>query len=155
MLAHLRGDRQGETAARENALATWKHNPEVDHLIGKKLSQKYRFEVGNAYQERALAFDAKYEPAQFQLSQDLLRTGREEEGWKLADAVFKADPYNVTGDYLKEAREGVDQYAKPCVNFCPVGQSMMRWALWSLWLSIAATASITGWHISTSPGPPP
>ena len=51
VLAHLRGDRDGEAAARRSALAPWATNPEVDHLIGRKLSQKYRFAEGAALPE--------------------------------------------------------------------------------------------------------
>ncbi len=71
VLAHLRNDSTGETAARENGLKYWKNNPAVDHLIGLKLSQKYRFAEGAACQQQALAFDPGYLPAQIQLAEDL------------------------------------------------------------------------------------
>jgi tetratricopeptide (TPR) repeat protein len=95
VIAHLLGDHKAEETDRATALSTWKTNPEVDTIIGRKLSQNYRFAEGTAYQNKALAFDASYLPARFQLCQDLLRMGKEEEGWKLADSVFKSDPYNV------------------------------------------------------------
>lgn len=94
-LAHLRNDAAGEKAAREQGLARWKQNPEVDSLIGRKLSQKYRFAEGAEYQRRALAMDAYCMPAKEQLSQDLLRLGQEDEGWRLAREVFAIDGYNV------------------------------------------------------------
>ena len=62
VLAHLRGDRDGEAEARRTALAPWAENPEVDSLIGRKLAQKYRFAEGAACQRRALALDADYLP---------------------------------------------------------------------------------------------
>src|ERR1051325_4079281 len=96
VLAHLRNDPEAETKAREAALLHWKTNPEVDHLIGRKLSQKYRFAEGAAYQRRALKFDPKYLPAKIQLSQDLLRLGQEDDGWRLAEEVHSADAYDVT-----------------------------------------------------------
>lgn len=95
VLAHLRGDRKAEEAHRDAALGTWKTNPAVDHLIGTKLSQKYRFFEGQLYQRVALKFDPDYRPAKVQLCQDLLRLGQEDEGWALAAEVFKEDPYNV------------------------------------------------------------
>jgi tetratricopeptide (TPR) repeat protein len=95
VLAHLRSDADGETAARRSALAKWAENPEVDHLIGRKLSQKYRFAEGSAYQRKALQFDPDYQPARIQLCQDLLRLGDESEGWKLAAEIFANDAYNV------------------------------------------------------------
>ena len=54
------GEREVHRAA---ALQHWPTNPEVDHLIGKKLSQKYRFAEGEQYQRQALEFDPKYLPA--------------------------------------------------------------------------------------------
>ena len=54
VLAHLASDADAERAHRAKALATWKTNPEVDHMIGGKLSQKYRFAEAAAYQRQAL-----------------------------------------------------------------------------------------------------
>jgi tetratricopeptide (TPR) repeat protein len=95
VLAHLLAGGAGEQAARNQALDLWTTNPEVDHLIGRKLSEKYRFAEGAEYQRRALAFDPNYRPAKLQLSQDLLRLGEEEDGWRLADEVSKQDAYDV------------------------------------------------------------
>lgn len=94
VLANLASDAAGERAARQQALSSWKTDPAVDHLIGLKLSQKYRFAEGRAYQEKALAVAPDFTPAKTQLCQDLLRLG-DDSGWRLADEVFKADPYNV------------------------------------------------------------
>lgn len=96
VLAHLRNDAPIETAARASALRHWTSNPEVDHLIGLKLAQKYRFAEGSAYQRKALVFDPEYLPAQTQLAEDLLRLGEEAEGWGLAEAVHQRDGYDVT-----------------------------------------------------------
>jgi tetratricopeptide (TPR) repeat protein len=95
VLANLRTDAAGETEARAKALKFWPTNPNVDHLIGVKLSQKYRFVEGAAYQRQALGFDAEYLPAQIELAQDLLRLG-EAEGWALAEGVHQHDGYDVT-----------------------------------------------------------
>ncbi len=95
VLGHLRGEYELETAMREKALANWKSNPQVDHLIGRKLSDHYRFAEGAEYQRRSLGFDTAFEPAKFQLAQDLLRLGDNEIGWQIADEVSKTDPYNV------------------------------------------------------------
>jgi tetratricopeptide (TPR) repeat protein len=111
VLANLKFDAKGEQAARENALKDWADNPEVDYTIGKKLSDKYRFAEGAAYQRKALQAKADYLPAKMQLSQDLLRLGQEDEGWTLASTVFNADGYNVVAhnlvtlhDTVKESR---------------------------------------------------
>jgi tetratricopeptide (TPR) repeat protein len=95
VLAHLRSDEPAETAAHAKALSRWSSNPNVDHLIGRKLSQKYRFAEGAARQRQALEIDVNYAPAKIQLCQDLLRLGDESEGWKLAAEVFGKDAYNV------------------------------------------------------------
>jgi predicted Zn-dependent protease len=105
VLAHLRSDRDGEAEARRSALKLWASNPEVDHLIGRKLSQKYRFAEGSAYQKRALELDAEYLPAKVQLCQDLLRLGEETEGWRLAAEIFARDGYNVVAYNLITLRE--------------------------------------------------
>ena len=111
VLAHLRNDSAAEAKARGTALTPWKTNPEVDHLIGRKLSQKYRFTEGAAAQRRALAFDPKFLPARIQLAQDLLRLGREEEGWLLADAVHSSDAYDVTAFNLTTLHDNMAKYA--------------------------------------------
>ena len=105
VLAHLKSQPEGEAAARVKALALWKTNPEVDHIIGRELSAKYRFLEGSGYQKKALEIDPGYLPAQVQLCQDLLRLGLEDDGWKLADAVFAQDGYNVLAYNLTTLRD--------------------------------------------------
>ena len=105
VLAHLRNETKAEDEAREKALKFWPTNPKVDHLIGKKLSQKYRFTEGSGYQRRALKFDPGFLPAKIQLAQDLLRLGQEDEGWQLADEVHQRDGYDVTAYNLVTLRE--------------------------------------------------
>jgi tetratricopeptide (TPR) repeat protein len=105
VLAHLKNDQAGEASARKTAMEPWPGNPEVDHLIGRKLSQKYRFSEGSDYQVKALGRDPRYLPAKVQLCQDLLRLGEEEEGWKLADEVFADDGYNVVAYNLVTLRD--------------------------------------------------
>ena len=95
VLAQLQNQRDAENTARENALKFWPNNPRVDHLIGLKLSQNYRFQEGAAHQRQALSFDPDYLPAKAQLAQDLLRLGDEADGWKLAEEVQKQDAYDV------------------------------------------------------------
>src|SRR5258708_5160734 len=95
-LAHLRNDLDGEEQLRAKALKYWTNNPQVDFIIGSKLSQKYHFEEGAAAQRRALAFDPGYLPARRQLAEDLLRLGQDDEGWKLAQEARALDEYDVT-----------------------------------------------------------
>lgn len=95
VLAHLRGDHEEERRARDEGLRPWPQNPAVDHWIGRKLSQKYRFSEGAQAQRRALQFDPRHSEARFQLAQDLLRLGEDDVGWELAHAVHRDDAYNV------------------------------------------------------------
>jgi len=111
VLAHLRNEAKGEAAARATALKFWSRNPAVDHLIGRKLSLKYRFAEGAACQRRALVFDPKYLPARIQLSQDLLRLGEETEGWELAEAVHAEDAYDVSAYNLTTLHENMNRFA--------------------------------------------
>lgn len=107
VIAHLRGSYENEKLLRTAALSTWKDNPRVDHLIGLKLSQKYRFEEGAAYQRKALEFDPSYAPARFQLAQDLLRLGHEDVGWEVARLVAEEDQYNVVAHNLMTLQERI------------------------------------------------
>ena len=127
VLAHLRNDPAPEQQFRADALQFWKTNPQVDHLIGLKLSQKYRFEEGAAAQQRALAFDPEYLPARRQLAEDLLRLGRNDEGWKLAEAVHKQDDYDVTAYNLVTLQ---DQMASS-FGFKPTHHSLRMWGVCS------------------------
>lgn len=110
VLEHVRHQSEREAAARAAGLKFWKANPEVDHLIGKKLSQKYRFAEGAAHQRQALEFAPRYTPARIQLAQDLLRLGHEAEGWKLAAEVFAADGYNIVAHNLVTLHESVAKF---------------------------------------------
>jgi len=110
VLAQLRNDPAMEAKARQSALSRWDSNPEVDSLIGRKLSQKYRFAEGAAYQRTALAFDPDYAAAKIQLCQDLLRLGEEAEGWKLADQIFAKDAYNVVAYNLVTLRDRLSRF---------------------------------------------
>lgn len=94
-LSYLQNQPEAGEAARTNALRFWASNPRVDHLIGLKLSQNYRFTEGAAHQREALRLDETYLPARAQLAQDLLRLGEEREGWELAEDVHRTDGYDV------------------------------------------------------------
>jgi tetratricopeptide (TPR) repeat protein len=108
--AHIEGDPAAEKMAHERALANWTKNADVDHLIGRKISQKYRFAEGADYQRAALALDAEYRPAKLQLSQDLLRLGEEADGWRLADEVLEKDAYNVVAFNLTTLRQELAKF---------------------------------------------
>ncbi len=110
VLAHLRNKPEDEERYHKAALRFWKTNPGVDYLIGKKLSQKYRFVEGAKYQRQALAHDGNFLPAKMQLAQDLLRLGQEAEGWKLADEVSRADGYNVVAHNLMTLQENLARF---------------------------------------------
>ncbi len=110
VLAHLASDTNAESRARVKALAHWPSNPEVDHIIGRKLSQNYRFAEGAACQRQALRFDAKFLPAKIQLAQDLLRLGQETEGWRLAEEVHKQDGYDVEAYNLVTLRGNLAKF---------------------------------------------
>ena len=111
VIAHLESDFEGEREARQRGLRHWKTNPDVDHLIGKKLSQKYRFQEGAAYQRASLRLDPGWTKAQLQLAQDLLRLGQEEEGWQWAARSHEKDGYNQTAYNLLTLKTTLDKYA--------------------------------------------
>lgn len=110
LLAHLDNDPNAAQGHRERALKFWPTNPQVDHLIGAKLSQKYRFEEGARCQRQALLFDNTCLRARIQLAEDLLRLGQEHEGWALAEEVHTKDPYNVTAYNLVSLRDRLSKF---------------------------------------------
>jgi tetratricopeptide (TPR) repeat protein len=110
VLAHLQNDVEGEKRARRQALRHHDTNPDVDHLVGRKLSAKYRFAEGSEYQKRALKFDKNYLPAKGQLANDLLRLGEEDEGWTLADEVYQADGYDVAAYNLVTLKDTMEKF---------------------------------------------
>jgi len=95
VIAHLQNDPPAEQEARTAARRYWTNNPNVPHLIGRKLSQKYRFTEGAELQREALRFDPGFIPAKAQLATDLLRLGENDEGWSLAQEVHEADAYDI------------------------------------------------------------
>jgi tetratricopeptide (TPR) repeat protein len=110
VIAHLHAEPDEEKEHEERALKYNATNPRVAHLIGLKLSQKYRFAEGSAFQRKALSWDARYLPAKFQLAQDLMRLGEEDEGWKLAEAVHAADAYNVGAYNLVTLKDTLSKF---------------------------------------------
>ena len=111
LLATLKNDAESAEKSRSEALASWHENPEVDHVIGRMLSRKYRFTEGAVAQKRALEFDPKHLAARMQLAQDYLRLGREEEGWRLAEATHKDDGYDVQMFNLLQLRQELSKFA--------------------------------------------
>ena len=110
LMAHLRNEREAEKSAREAGLKFWTNNPAVDHIIGRKLSQKYRFAEGSRYQRKALEFEPTYLPARIQLASDLLRLGEEDEGWALAEQVAKMDAYDVSAFNMVTLHDTIAKY---------------------------------------------
>lgn len=109
-LAQLGNDPDAATRFRGQALNHWRENPRVDYLIGRKLSQRYRFVEGASFQRRALVTDPSYTPARIQLAQDLLRLGRDEEGWALAGRAHEEDAYDITAYNLVNLRDKLDEF---------------------------------------------
>jgi tetratricopeptide (TPR) repeat protein len=95
VVAHLQNRPDAEREAHERALKFFPESAQTEHLIGRKLSQNYRFREGAAYQRKALSRNPRYSPAKAQLAQDLLRLGQETEGWQLAQEVHEQDGYHV------------------------------------------------------------
>jgi tetratricopeptide (TPR) repeat protein len=110
VIAHVKNQPGEERSARAKALKHYSNNPEVDHLIGRKLSQKYRFREGAEYQRQALKLDGNHLPAKLQLAQDLLRIGEEADGWKLAEEVHEKDGFDVTAFNLMTLKDSTEKY---------------------------------------------
>ncbi len=96
--------------AKEQALQILPQNPEVSHLIGRVFSRRYRFAEGAEEQREALAWDPHFLAAKIQLSSDLMRLGKDEEAWELAEAVNQEDPYNVLAYNYTQLRDQLEKY---------------------------------------------
>ncbi len=107
---HLQNRPDEEVLARQKAFEKNKIDPEIPHLIGKKLSQHYRFKEGSAYQRMALSMNDNYLPSKIQLAQDLLRLGKNEEGWRLANQVHEQDGYDVAAFNLVNLHDNLVDY---------------------------------------------
>lgn len=110
VIHHLQNQPEAEIKSRETALQFSTANPIVDHLIGQRLSRKYRFSEGAAYQRRALQADSDFLPAKTQLAQDLLRLGMEDDGWKLAEEARQQDKYSTTLFNLLQLKDTVQEF---------------------------------------------
>jgi predicted Zn-dependent protease len=111
VIAHLRSEPATEKVYRGNGLHFWTTNPQVDWLIGKKLAEKYRFADAETYERQALQFDGDYLPAKSELASDLLRLGKEAEGWQLAQDVHTKDDYDVEAYNLVTLHDTMAKYA--------------------------------------------
>jgi tetratricopeptide (TPR) repeat protein len=111
VLAHLEGNFSAEAEHRAKALKYAVTNPGVDHLIGRKLSQKYRFAEGAEYQRRSLLLDGDYLPAKIQLAQDLLRLG-DESGWQIVQSVHSKDRYDITAYNLVTLHKNLSRFRR-------------------------------------------
>ena len=102
LIAELRYDTAAATELLQHSLRDNPKNPAPHHYIGKKLSGKYHFKEGSEYQRTALVNDPELTAAKVQLTQDLLRTGKEEEAWRMATEINELDPYNRTAFNLTQ-----------------------------------------------------
>lgn len=109
-MAHLENDATAADLHRETALRDWEGNPRVDHIIGLKLSQRYRFEEGAAAQRLAVEASPNFIPAKVQLARDLLRLGEEQEGWFFAELAHEGDGYNIDAFNLTTLRDRINDF---------------------------------------------
>jgi tetratricopeptide (TPR) repeat protein len=110
VIAILQSRQDDAETSRSAALKFSPQNPVVDHLIGKRLSLRYRFAEGAAFQRRAIASDPEFVPARLQLARDLLRLGSDAEGWQLIEDTRRADEYNVGLYNLQQLKKTLDQF---------------------------------------------
>lgn len=109
-IAHFENRPHEETAFYWQALSHHDQNPRIDYLIGKTLSEHYRFAEGAAYQRQALEKASGYLPARIQLAQDELRLGQEVSGWEHALQAHEQDGYDTTTFNLLELKDQIAQF---------------------------------------------
>lgn len=94
-IAYILDEKTKGAKARSTALQLWDKNPEVDYIIGQKVSQNRRFKEGAEFLRQALKLDPSHLGAKKALGQDLLRLGKEKEGWDLIKEVQAKDKFDV------------------------------------------------------------
>lgn len=99
-IASILVDEKQSKTARESGLKSWPNNPVVDQIMGRCLSRAYRFAEAADYLRASLKCDPGYLPAKVQLCHVLMRLGREDEAWKLAEEIRKEDGYNLQAHNL-------------------------------------------------------
>lgn len=109
LLASLEEKPEEAKTARAKALEPWPENPEVDHIIGAGLGRRYRFAEAIEQLEQALQLAPAYLPVQFELGNNLLRFGREDEGWRYIQSVQARDPYHVAAYNLVTLKDVIDR----------------------------------------------
>ena len=112
VLAELQfNDKAGFNEARDRALEVWSGNPEIDYLIGRVLSRKYRYREGVESQIRALEMDPDFLPSKLQMALDYLRLGEVDRAWPLAAEVGEVDEYNVLAYNLEILKKEIESFA--------------------------------------------
>lgn len=107
LLAELRGDSDDAEQARSKALEPWAENPEVDYRIGAGLGRRYRFAESIDALQSAISMDPDHVPSHFELGSNLLRFGRDAEGWQHIELVHERDPYHVAAFNLMTLRDAM------------------------------------------------
>lgn len=111
VIHHLQSNSVAEAKSRSTAMTFSGASAEIDHLIGTRLSRKYRFAEGAEYQQLALKTNPLFVPAKAQLAQDLLRLGQDKRGWELADDAQNQDKYSTTLFNLMQLKNSLDGFA--------------------------------------------
>lgn len=111
VIHHLQNNPVEEAKSRSAAMTFSGASAEIDHLIGTRLSRKYRFAEGAEYQELALKTNPLFVPAKAQLAQDLLRLGQDKRGWELADDAQNQDKYSTTLFNLMQLKDSLNDFA--------------------------------------------
>jgi len=110
VIATLNGREDAAAEYRETALKDWPDNPAVDHLIGRKLTQHYRFQEGIDHLQEAQLVDRYDATITLDLGMALLRYARDEAGWEAIESVREADPYNLIAYNLMELRDRIETF---------------------------------------------
>lgn len=117
-IAAILADEAKAVEHRASALKVWPGNPAVDQIIGRCLSQAYRFAEAAEHLQQALKFDPNHLPAKVQLCHALMRLGHEDEAWKLAEEIRAADGYNLQAHNIGLLQQEVAKFVtKPFDDF--------------------------------------
>ncbi|MDJ0836286.1 MAG: tetratricopeptide repeat protein [Acidobacteriota bacterium] len=106
----LMGKPEESEQIRQQALLFNPYAAEVLRITGRILSRKYRFKEAAGFQKRALELDPDDALARAYYAFDLLRLGRDEEGYAELKKSFEADRFNVQVFNMLELMDKVQEF---------------------------------------------
>ncbi|MGH1470728.1 MAG: tetratricopeptide repeat protein [Cellvibrionaceae bacterium] len=109
-IAILKEDKEQFTRFEKTANTIRPNNGEFYSKVAERFSNDYRFTEAVEYARKAIEVQPNYWPAYTVLGSNLIRLGEEEEGKKILERAFEADPYDVLTSNMLKVFDTLDTY---------------------------------------------